>query len=331
MDDLILRSIDGELDAATERRLTLWRKASPDNERRYRELERLSAALVAAGRRRPAVSLPPSADSVLNAVRERRDGRWRARPGWLAAAAALLTAAGLGYGAGRDRTDLPVPFTAREMTAGPNEATTVHLNDGSVVRLGPSSRLVIGERGPRDVWLEGTAFFAVAKQDGARFTVRSRGGDATVLGTRFEMKTSDDQFRVVVVEGTVEVRNDAGQQVRLDGGQMAFSSAGGQPAVSRVEEPLRLLGWVGKVLLFRDTPLEQVVREIENSYPVHVVIDDRRLHHHLVTGTFADQPVDQLLSTVCQLLGADCVMTPDTVWIRRSGPGNPAGGLADPK
>jgi hypothetical protein len=66
-------------------------------------------------------------------------------------------------------------------------------------------------------------------------------------------------------------------------------------------------------------------------HPIAVVIEDTALRRHLVTATFAEQPVDQLLSTLCQLLGAECAMTPDTVWIRRSGPGKPASGLADPQ
>src|SRR5687768_17470922 len=63
--------------------------------------------------------------------------------GWSLAGAGLLTAAAIGFFV--LRPDLPTSgetaFGTGELVTGSSESTTVRLGDGSVVRLGPDSRL----------------------------------------------------------------------------------------------------------------------------------------------------------------------------------------------
>lgn len=321
MDDLILRALEGDLSAGEYRLLADWRAAHPDHERRYQELARLSRLLASAGAavHRPP---PPTAASVIArsgagaGSRSARAGDWRMAKACLAAAAGLVAMIG-GLLASRGLHRAPAPFGISEAVAGPTEATTVHLADGSVVRLAPASRLTADlTPGRRDLWLEGTGFFAVAHRPGVPFVVRTASGSATALGTRFELQADGSRLRVVVIEGRVAVR-DGHHEVEVGGGEMTVVGPGLPPGVMPVENPREAVRWVGRVLLFQDTPLAQAAREVADLYGLRVVIEDSVISSHLVTATFADQPADQVVGTICRILDLDCALVGDVARLDR--------------
>ncbi len=319
MDDLILRALEGDLSAGEYRLLADWRAAHSDHERRYRELARLSRLLASAGtaaHRYP----PPSAASVIarsaGGMGQRSARTWRMAWLGVAAAAGVVGLIG-GLLASRGFHRAPVPFGISEAAAGPSEAATVHLADGSVVRLAPASRLTADlTPGRRELWLEGTGFFAVAHRTGAPFVVRTAAGSATALGTRFQLQADGHQLRVVVIEGRVAVR-DGNHEVEVAGGEATVVGGGVPPSVSQVENPREAVRWVGRVLLFQDTPLGQAAREVEDLYGLKVVIEDSVLSGHLVTATFAAQPADQVVGTICRILDLDCTVTGDVARLGR--------------
>src|SRR5690606_7230132 len=117
----------------------------------------------------------------------------------------------------------------------------------------------------REVWLEGRAFFGVAKQEGVPFVVRTAVGSAEVLGTRFEFSTRQDAARVVVVDGRVAFERGR-ERVELAEKQMAEVPAGEDIQVSPVGDLNSALRWMGQSLVFHDTPLVEAGREIELRY-----------------------------------------------------------------
>ncbi|MGE0555017.1 MAG: FecR family protein [Gemmatimonadales bacterium] len=329
MDDLILRSLDGATTEDEERALAEWRAASPDHERRFRGLAQLVGALGAVSGPRRRVERPSAAALIERANRPRALGGARpSRRVWIAAVAAALVVLGIGTRRAW-RTPVPLPPMApaaqvgrptgvTEVTTGVDERSTTRLVDGSLVRLAPNSRLSLGAFATdhREVWVDGTAYFAVTKQAGAPFVVRTSAGSATVLGTQFELRASERQLRVVVVEGKVEV-GDGERSVRVSAGEMTVLDEGLPAAVQRVANAREIVAWVGRLLVFQDTPLRQVAAEIEQRYGVHVEIEDGELARKVVTASFSDQPAERVLSVVCQVVDAECAVGADSASIRR--------------
>src|SRR5690606_13338431 len=150
---------------------------------------------------------------------EPRRRQWLRRP--VVGAAGLLLAASLAgiVVAPRVRTPDGNGFGTGEIITGMSESTTIRLGDGTIVRLGPESRLrVVGDRDRREVWMEGRAFFAVARDEARPFHVRTPAGDAVVLGTRFDLEARDD-LRVLVVEGAVRLGAD-GKELDIESSQL---------------------------------------------------------------------------------------------------------------
>jgi transmembrane sensor len=193
-----------------------------------------------------------------------------------------------------------------DVVTGASEMTTLQLRDGSVVRLAPSSRLRIATTDSiREVELEGRAFFAVAKMQGRPFVVRTRAGNATVLGTRFEIVTERDDLRLLVVEGRVALSTGR-HRVEVSAGEVSGVRDSATITPTRVADANRMEKWVGKFLVFQATPMRDAARQIERMYRVRITTDST-IASRTVTATFTDQTAEQVLDVVCSVMHAQCV------------------------
>lgn len=235
---------------------------------------------------------------------------------WAALLAALLVPAalalglarsgGFGPGPGADSdTVLPSASTIQLATAS-HEMTTLDLSDGSQVRLGPNSRMEITEGPERiTVYLEGRAFFGVSPDASRRFVVTTPLGEAAVLGTRFEVRSEEDEFRVLVVEGAVEI--SAGEaEAELRAGEMGRSVQGSRPATSTVDDLAAQLEWIGNALFFQATPLTTALEEVEARFDVDIRLAEPSLAEQTVTASFVDQEAKEVLAVLCTIVGAHC-------------------------
>jgi transmembrane sensor len=303
-DDLIERALSGGATPEEIEALLIWRRASQEHERRYAQVARLiEAARELRGELRAAI--PPSAAELLHRARagvaaDRTNRRWVP---WSVAAAALIIAAGFGWRLVQQRSGAP---QGAEIVTGVSEMTTVQLPDGSVIRLAPASRLVIGGRGShRDVTLQGRAFFAIASARGQPFRVRTRLGEARVLGTRFELAAHDDDLELVVVEGRVALAAPA-NTVEVLGGQSSRVAHGTAAPPIAVTNPDSVLRWIGKFVVFQSTALRDAAREVERTYGIHVAITDSLLGAQTVTATFTDQSPARVMEVLCSVVNARC-------------------------
>lgn len=320
MDELIVWELQGRATHAERRTLAAWLEASAENRAYYEELRRVwdMASTVS-----PASGLPPrpratelvqrqaAEDTTVVPLRpahepRRRGLRWY---GPLVAAAAMV---GLVLGVGiftRDTTQ-PAPFFgAAEFSTGPRERVTVRLADGSIVRLGPSSTLQLdGSDGNRNVWLEGDAFFAVARHEDSPFVVQTRVGSAHVLGTRFDLHARDENLRLVVVDGRVRVASGStGQHAEEVGpSEMSHIIEGGRPYVSQVPDVYALLDWMKEALVFQATGLDRVAEELEYRYGVPVEVVNPDLVGRTITAWFTDEPLDVAVTVICRVAEVRC-------------------------
>ena len=224
--------------------------------------------------------------------------------------AAGIAAVGFGIGVwsvGGVGGDAGAVTSHMEVKTGPGEMTTVMLGDGTAIRVGGESKLRVSEGtgSDREVWLEGRAFFGVDASDSSVFTVRTAYGEAVALGTRFEVRTEGEEFRVLVVEGNVRV-SASGAEVEVGEGVMSRSPGGEPPQTVAVEDMEAYLSWMGPTLVFRGTTLQRAIGEIERRYGVQVEVTDPELLDLTVTATFTVLPVERVISVICEIVGAEC-------------------------
>ncbi len=310
MNDLIARVLSGEANEPDARQLDEWRRASPDNERTYQA----SARAWEVSARVETVDATPRLASLHRIVaeaerRRARRLRWtRGRPMYWAAAAAAVVVLGVGVMRLAARPEFVV-----ETVAG--QTLTVPLADGSVVKLGPQSRLEVWGSDQRSVNLAGTAFFAVATDSSRRFLVGTERGDAEVLGTRFELRAVADSLRLVVVEGRVAL--SAGRTtVEVGQGKVSRIVGSAPPSQPETADVWGLLDWPDGLLVFQATPLARVLEEVGAHFATRFVIRDSVLARRSVTAWFEDELFEEVVTTICLVVDARCTLG-DTVEVAR--------------
>ncbi|MGW8268015.1 MAG: FecR family protein [Longimicrobiales bacterium] len=335
MDEIILRVLKGEASPFEEERLRRWRSHAEANEAHFQAMSRIWA-LSGGG---PGTDADAEADdgevdlllnSVLAAAAERRGGRPRARGRrirtaalWGASLAAGLAALAIAVQRAFNvaTEDAPVPSIVAASSSTPQ---TLRLEDGSYVRLAPGSRLDVRFReGRRDVSLRGRAFFAVAPDRSRPFRVQTGGGEVRVLGTRFEVAEGGDGVRTVVVEGRVALSSALGV-VEVPAGSVGSAPPDRIPEAEAVADPWALLDWPGGLLVFHDTPLSNVIREVEDHFGLPIGLHDSGAGSRRISASFQeDESFREVVETLCVVASLACRVSPDSAIILSTPGGGP--------
>jgi len=311
IDPLLARFLKGEATPEEEQTVLQWRHASYQNEVEYQEL----ALLVQWTARIPELIEVPARPLAAELLRRRGPcvapivrRRFAREARWLAAAAAASVLVGAYLYGSRAAPPAMSPFGVREVVTAASETSTLELRDGTVIRLARSSRLRVDDgRGRREVVLEGHAFFAVAKQDGAPFAIRTQAGEITVLGTRLDVEARGRDMRLVVVEGHVAL-STGNDRTELSAGEMSRVTDGRPSPVVQVPDIGALVQWTGDFLAFQSTPLRDAAREIERVYGIRVEIPDRALAQRVITAWFRDRSLSEVMDVVCLAVAARCTI-----------------------
>jgi len=151
------------------------------------------------------------------------------------------------------------------------------LNDGSVVWLNKNAKLFYPHEfkgKTREVKLEGEAFFEVTKNPKKPFIVETSFSTVTVLGTTFNINTDSLQTDVSVSTGKVNVKSTYSEtSVCLLPNEMAVATKSGL-LKSQITNP-NYLSWKTGVFLFEDTPLRDVVNDLNTFYNKSIVLNTR--------------------------------------------------------
>jgi ferric-dicitrate binding protein FerR (iron transport regulator) len=232
-----------------------------------------------------------------------RGARWRTIG--LAAAAVLVIGLALNWSiASRLLRSLRAGASAapRTVTTMVAELDTVELPDGSRAILAPNSslRYTISPRsGPRELQLEGEAYFDVLHDAERPFRVRTRHAVVEDLGTVFVVReyAGDPRTRVAVRSGAaaLHARDDSGASpIELRPGDGAYVDSSG--AIARFTgDPERYGSWTSGRFEFDAAPLPEVLSELGSWYGVEFRMDDSTLERQYFTGSLEAASLTKLL------------------------------------
>jgi ferric-dicitrate binding protein FerR (iron transport regulator) len=320
MDEVILAALQNRISATDLERLNAYRKESAANEAHYQQLAEIWNASAGSDPFAVSISAPPP--ELLEVIRSARPQRHETRaprqsrrsrwiiPGLAAASGIAATFAFMSLGGlGQPAATNAVALGAAEFVTDTLETATARLEDGSVVRLAPRSRLrVSAGRKEREVWLDGEGYFAVAHDSKRPFRVRTRAGNVEVLGTRFDARVEGSELRVVVTEGVVALTAGT-HRVLVRAGNVATVGEDRIPNVTAVSNPEGLLEWMDNALIFQNTPMRDVARELEFRYGIRVLLPDTAVASRRVTAWFSQQDAAHVIAAVCLAVEAHCTFT----------------------
>ena len=343
--DRLARYVSGESEAMERADIERWAASSDANRKMLESVKRRWTLAsepaswnvdAAWSRLAPQLKDTKIATGVVDIARHRAP-----RPAWLsasrlvplAAAAALVIAVSLQMKSGESPAGTTMALTSTDMRTGVGEQRTIDLADGSQVVLGAASTLRLGPgfgTTSREVFLEGQAFLRVRHDSTRPFVVNAGGTRAIDLGTAFEVRAyPNEDVRVAVTEGVVEVRRDSGMldSAVLQPGDIAEVPPTGATVVKRQQNVERLLGWTRGELVFEDAPLSNVARELERWFDVQVRIDDPALGTLRWSGTpKIGESLDvilELIETALQSKGVRAERSGNVITLRSGQPRSP--------
>lgn len=202
------------------------------------------------------------------------------------------------------------------------KTTLYTLTDGTKVVLNANSRLRVPRFGfdedARRVSLEGEAEFNVARTPGSsRFVVEMDDGYfIEVLGTKFVALSRDKNKRVYLTEGKVKMVLPEGRQLYMKPGHL-FEAAENKPGTLSVpEKPQQYVAWKAHQFYFDNTPLSEVVRQMEDRFGIDIRIIDPALEGKSLGGIYEAQSPDDLLQVLAELYHVEISQNKNRIELR---------------
>ncbi len=227
------------------------------------------------------------------------------------AAAAFLVLIGAGviyfYTTQNDVMDITsVQYDTVLYSTGSGEKYEFHITDHIYVQLNSETDLKVvaddDKIAPGLVFLSGEAYFNVSKAPEG-FEVMTDAGVVQVVGTAFNVRANEQEVEVAVESGLVSIRGlpdeDIDTVVRIPAGHKSMKKRN-TPAVEPLPVDIeKYLSWRIGRFVFEQTPLSDVIQNLERAYNVRIDLHGTNLEDIRVTGEFGQEPLTQILNEIC--------------------------------
>jgi ferric-dicitrate binding protein FerR (iron transport regulator) len=241
-------------------------------------------------------------------------------------------------------TEYTVPYGSKSMITLP-DSSSIWLNAGSKLRYSSAFN-----RTNREVFVEGEAYFKVARNEAKPFFVKTSAVTLKVLGTSFNIKAYPEENNVetTVETGTVQVlRNVEGKlmdKLVLTAGQkvMVIKSARTDSRATQpipLPEPLKAVmpeavaektivtknvtaelytSWKDNRWIIEKEPLDKLAVKLERRYNIHITFADEQLKYFSFSGTLQDETLEQVLEVIKLSAPVDYIVKQNKVKLQRN-------------
>jgi transmembrane sensor len=310
--ELLGKFLSGECTPAEARSVEEWLAASPENPKILEALQVLWAESEEAAEQGTGVDVDAAWNKVQGRIDQndrlklRRSVRKSPAMWFIRIAAGLFLVACVGLVLMLNYfSKLP----ATELLSLKAEASSVTdtLPDGTIVTLNAHSELQYPKQfagNERQVQLKGEAYFDVAHDQAHPFRIHAGAADVRVLGTSFNLIARGDLVKVAVQTGKVEltqvdtVAGKPKERVVLTKGMRGSYDA--KTKAMEVSESLveNDLFWKTKTLVFQETPLTEVVAQLNQALGDSIVIGSDAIRNCPLTTTFEKPSIAAALNVI---------------------------------
>ncbi len=168
------------------------------------------------------------------------------------------------------------------------QITSMTLFDGSTVWLNSESTIRYSSdfnKGNREVYVEGEAYFEVTKDHRNPFIVHLENSEIKVHGTSFNVKAyrGSGQVEAVLMTGKIEFSaND--QSVLLDPCERVIFSVGQGTVFKDQVDPEKTVAWKKGRYYYSNEKLPAIIRQLERWYDTEFIFDEQELSSYTFTG-----------------------------------------------
>ncbi|CAM3577861.1 FecR family protein [Flavobacterium chungbukense] len=200
-----------------------------------------------------------------------------------------------------------------------SDGTMVHLNSGTTLRY--PVKFIAGEN--RQVFLDGEAFFDVAKDKKHPFIVNADELNVRVLGTHFNVSNypEDALTDVVLVEGSVGMYRsneefDANKNTILKPGYRGSfnkenASIFTKPVITEI-----YTSWINGGLTFRNMTFKNIITKLERRYNVTIINKNEKLANEKFNASFKEESIDNVMSYFNEIHGINYTIKNNQILIK---------------
>jgi transmembrane sensor len=185
------------------------------------------------------------------------------------------------------------PGTRQQITL--SDSSRVWLNSGSVLRyplkFSGTKRLV---------YLKGEAYFEVESDKSRPFTVQTSSVNVTATGTCFNVLAFEGEknIEITLVKGKVDVFQNNKRNMNIasmEAGQHLTYNSNNQSSNLLSCDTYRYVSWKDGKLIFRNQPLNEVVKRIGQTYNMDIELQGEELQEYRYRATFENESPDEIL------------------------------------
>ncbi|HDP76354.1 MAG TPA: hypothetical protein ENN49_10945 [Bacteroidales bacterium] len=204
----------------------------------------------------------------------------------------------------------PKTITLANMTQSSTMIRT--LPDGTQIFLGENTILdypvrFVGKT--RTVKLNGEAYFDVAKSKSKPFIIKTSHAEIKVVGTSFNLKTSNNEVHLKVTEGIVKITLATTQKSALvQAGEAAIASK--NDIVTYTQPTGQTIKSAMKFLMFQDETLDNIVRVINSTYDSNIKVLGNDLKDMRISVTF-DNDISSIVNILSVSFNLKVTRSPD--------------------
>ena len=182
-----------------------------------------------------------------------------------------------------------------------SDGTTVNLNAGSSLKY--PVNFIKGKN--RHVFLNGEAFFNVAKDANHPFIVNANEIDVRVLGTKFNISSylEDKNINTVLVEGSVstyktgETQQSENAILLKPGHKAAWNKTNKTMQVAETDIETHL-AWINGRLILYEVEFNAILKKLERQYNVKFINNNTALENRFFTAKFDVEDIAQVMKSL---------------------------------
>lgn len=185
------------------------------------------------------------------------------------------------------------------------------LPDGSIIFLNSASRIkysIDGEKGVREVFLNGEAWFEVEKNKKKPFVVHTPFYDVNVTGTQFNVKAyeSDNIVTTTLEEGEVIINSTENfrlaESVTLKPGEQIVLNKESRELTIKTVNTKWFTSWKDNKLIFVNMNLKELIVLLERKYGVDIDVKNKAILDLHFDGTLKNETIIEILDIIKKTL-----------------------------
>jgi transmembrane sensor len=185
----------------------------------------------------------------------------------------------------------------------------VTLPDSSVVWLNSDTRITYPERFNgefREVEISGEAYFEVrSNPDTAMIVTTNKGLKIQVLGTKFLIRSyeDDDEEQATLFSGSIKLISSNKRSRReivreLKPLESVIVDKQNSMRLIRNADTLRTAAWRNGMLIFEETPINEVLKMLERWHGTEFIITDKSILSCKITAQFKSESIVQIMEII---------------------------------